>query len=244
MGAGLDVADGFGLWQKTAGFKMIEGLPMPDFAARRVMMVDNQIRPSDVTKYPVIAAMLAVPREDHVPAAQREAAYMGENLSLGGGRVLLEPRTFAKMLDALDIQRDELVLDLAAGTGYGAAVLAQMAEAVVALESDGDLAALAQKALSANGVTTVAVVEGALAAGARNHAPYDVILIEGGVEELPVDIIAQLAIDGRIACLFMEGRLGTVRIGTRSGDGIVWRDAFNATAPVLPGFERRKEFAL
>ena len=73
---------------------------MSDFLARRTMMVDTQVRPSDVTKFPIIEAMLAVPREDFVPAAQREAAYMGENLDLGQGRVLLEPRTLAKMLDA------------------------------------------------------------------------------------------------------------------------------------------------
>ena len=83
---------------------------MPDFTARRTMMVDTQIRPSDVTKFPIIDAMLSIPREEFVPAALREAAYMGENLQLGGGRVLLEPRTLAKMLDALDISNDELVL--------------------------------------------------------------------------------------------------------------------------------------
>lgn len=85
---------------------------MTDFAARRRMMVDTQVRPSDVTKFPVIEAMLHVAREQFVPASKREIAYAGENLSLGGGRVLLEPRTLAKMLDALDISSDELVLNL------------------------------------------------------------------------------------------------------------------------------------
>ena len=101
---------------------------MPDFAERRRMMVDTQIRPSDVTKYPIIEAMLAVPREQFVPAAQREAAYADKNVSLGGGRVLLEPRTLAKMLDALDIQSDELVLDVACGLGYSTAVAARVAQ--------------------------------------------------------------------------------------------------------------------
>ena len=72
---------------------------MTDYAARRTMMVDTQIRPSDVTKFPIIDAMLRVPREAFVPRALREAAYMGENIDLGGGRVMLEPRTLAKMLD-------------------------------------------------------------------------------------------------------------------------------------------------
>ncbi|MDX5356212.1 MAG: protein-L-isoaspartate O-methyltransferase [Rhodobacterales bacterium] len=216
---------------------------MSDFAARRVMMVDNQIRPSDVTKYPVIAAMLAVPREAYVPADRREAAYVGENLAIGGGRTMVEPRTLAKLLDALNIQRDELVLNIGAGLGYSAAVIARMAEAVVAVEEEG-LAAEAQAALGDQRVDNVAVIAGALASGAAKHAPYDVIFIEGGIEVLPDALVAQLKQGGRIGCLFMEGALGTARIGTKLGDGIVWRDAFNAAAPVLPGFERKAEFAL
>lgn len=216
---------------------------MSDFAARRVMMVDTQVRPSDVTKYPVIAAMLAVPRENFVPADLREAAYVGENLTLAPGRVLLEPRSFAKLLDALDIRGDELVLDVGAGLGYSAAVIARMAEAVVAVESE-PLASEAQAALAAERVDNVAVIAGDLAAGSARHAPFDVIVIEGGVEELPEPLIAQLKVGGRIGALFMQGALGVVRIGTRTATGMVWRDAFNAAAPVLPGFARKRVFAL
>ena len=90
------------------------------------MMVDTQIRPSDVTKFPIIDAMLAVPREIFVPAQLREAAYVGENVELGGGRVVLEPRTLAKMLDALDIHADDLVLDIGCALGYSAAVMARL----------------------------------------------------------------------------------------------------------------------
>lgn len=216
---------------------------MSDFAARRVMMVDNQIRPSDVTKYPVIAAMLAVPREAFVPDDRREAAYMGENLPLGPGRVILDPRTLAKMLDALNIQADELVLDVGAGLGYSSAVIAHMAEAVVALEAE-PMAAEAQAILGEQRADNVAVVTGALHMGAPKHAPYDVICVQGGVEVLPPALADQIKTGGRIGCLFMIGELGVVRIGTKTADGIVWRDAFNATAPVLPGFARKQEFAL
>jgi len=110
---------------------------MPDFAARRTMMVDNQVRPSDVTKLPIIEAMLTIPRERFLPGSLAEVAYVGENVALGGGRVLLDPRTLSKMLDALDIKPSELVLDVASATGYSSAVIARMAEAVIALESDG-----------------------------------------------------------------------------------------------------------
>ena len=79
---------------------------MPDFAQRRTTMVDTQVRTNDVTRYPVIAAMLQVPRENFVPDARREVAYSGENVEIAPGRVLLEPRTFAKLIDALEDSDD------------------------------------------------------------------------------------------------------------------------------------------
>lgn len=217
---------------------------MTDFAARRRIMVDTQIRPSDVTKFPIIDAMLAVPRELFVPDMQREAAYAGNNLDLGRGRVLLEPRTLAKMLDALDVTDDELVLDVGCCYGYSAAVVARMAQAVIAVEQDDRMVDDAQALLSEIGADNAVVHVGPLAAGAAEHGPYDVILIEGGVEDLPAAILDQLKDGGRIGCMFMDGALGAVRIGYKSGSSVSWRFEFNAGAPVLPGFERQRAFAL
>ncbi|SDN44845.1 protein-L-isoaspartate(D-aspartate) O-methyltransferase [Lutimaribacter pacificus] len=217
---------------------------MTDFATRRTIMVDTQIRPNDVTKFPVIDAMLAVPREDFVPADRRETAYIGENVDLGHGRVVLEPRTLAKMLDVLDIQSDELVLDIGAGFGYSSAVISRLAEAVVAVEQDEALAAEAQTALSEAEADNVIVHRGPLANGAAQHGPYDVIVLQGAVAHLPRAITDQLKDGGRIACLFDEGPLGVVRIGYKVDGVVTWRHAFNASAPVLPGFERHAAFAL
>lgn len=217
---------------------------MTDFATRRVMMVDTQVRPSDVTKFPIIEAMLAVPREAFVPSARREAAYVGENLNIAPGRVVLEPRTLAKLLDALDVQPGELVLDLGCGLGYSTAVIARLADAVVAVEEDESLAAEAQRTLSAEGVDNAAVVVGPLAAGDARHAPFDVITIQGGVETVPDALLAQLKEGGRIGALFMEGALGTVRIGYKIDGVVSWRQAFNASAPVLPGFSAARGFVL
>ncbi len=217
---------------------------MSNFAARRTMMVDTQVRPSDVTKFPIIDAMLRVPREEFVPSSQREAAYIGENIELDGARVILEPRTLAKMLDALDIEPDELVLDVAPGYGYSSAVIARLAEAVVALEEDAALAKDAIELLGANNADNVIVEQGALAEGAPEHAPFDVIVIEGGVNTIPTALLDQLKPGGRIAALFVEGALGEVRIGYKMDGGITWRRSFNAGAPVLPGFEKDVAFAL
>lgn len=217
---------------------------MTDFATRRTMMVDTQVRPSDVTKFPIIDAMLAVPREVYVPAAKREAAYIGENVDLGNGRVMLDPRTFAKMLDTLDVQPDEVVLDLGCGLGYSSAVLARLADAVVAVEEDAEMAGEAQATLSAEGVDNAAVIAGALTEGGPKHGPYDAIVVEGAVEHLPDGLAAQLKDGGRIIAIFMEGPLGVCRIGYKLDGDITWRFAFNASAPVMPGFEKRRAFTL
>jgi protein-L-isoaspartate(D-aspartate) O-methyltransferase len=217
---------------------------MTDFSTRRLMMVDTQIRPSDVTKFPIIDALLAVPREVYVPRDRRETAYMSDNLPIGSGRVILEPRTFAKFLDALNIQPGEAVLDLGCGLGYSTAVIARLAEAVVAVEEDETLATEAQRTLSQEGVDNAAVIVGPLAGGAAKHGPYDVIMLEGGVETVPEALLAQLKDGGRIGCLFMEGALGVARIGYRIDGAMTWRSVFNASAPVLTGFALERTFAL
>lgn len=217
---------------------------MTDFAARRRIMVDTQIRPSDVTKFPVIDAMLRVARESFVDDSQQEAAYSGENLDLGNGRVLLEPRTLAKMLDSLDISGDDLVMDIGSAYGYSAAIGARLAQAVVAVEEDEAMGGDAQALLSEAGADNAIVHIGPLAAGAPEHGPYDVILIQGGVADLPEALTNQLKDGGRIACIFMDGPLGTVCIGYKSAGILSWRFEFNAGAPILPGFEKRRVFAL
>lgn len=207
-------------------------------------MVDSQVRPSDVTKFPIIDALLTVPRELYVPAAQREAAYVGENLDIGGGRVVLEARTLAKLLDALDIQPEELVLDIGTGLGYSAAVIARLAGTVVAIEEDAALAAEAGRLLSEEGVDNAIVLTEALTAGAAKHAPYDAVIIEGGIEVLPEAIVTALREGGRVGAIFMDGAVGTAKIGTKRQGRIIWRSAFNATAPLLEGFRKVVEFRL
>ncbi len=217
---------------------------MTDFATRRTMMVDTQVRPSDVTKFNVIEAMLSIPREEFVPRDKREAAYVGENMSIGADRTILEPRTFAKMLDATDVQQSEMVLIIGAGYGYGAAVLSRLAELVVAVEEDEAMLSEAQEAMSENGFDNVVFEGNALDQGAAAHGPYDAIVIEGAVEEIPEAILDQVKEGGRICAVFAEGSLGTVRIGYKLGGEMNWQYAFNAGAPVLTGFKRTMAFSL
>jgi protein-L-isoaspartate(D-aspartate) O-methyltransferase len=215
---------------------------MIDFATAREAMVDGQVRPSDVTRYPIILAMLTVPREDYVPDALREVAYLGEHVPLARGRVVLDPRVFAKMLDALAVGPKDLVLDVGCGLGYSAAVLARMAEAVIALEEDEVLAAGAEAALTAHAVDNAVVQKGPLAAGVPAHGPYDAIVIEGAVTRVPEALTDQLKPGGRIVAIFQDGPNGQARLGLKTGSGMAWRRIFDATAPILPGFAAAKAF--
>jgi protein-L-isoaspartate(D-aspartate) O-methyltransferase len=215
---------------------------MIDYAVAREAMVDRQVRPADVTRYPIIAAMLAVPRELFVPAEVRPVAYLGEHVPIAPGRVLLDPRVFAKMLDALNVGPADLVLDVGCGLGYSTAVLACMAEAVVALESDPAMAAEAEALLAAQSVDNAVVQAGPLEAGVPAHGPFDAIIVEGALEVLPDALGRQLKPGGRIAAIVVDGSRGQAQLGLMAEDGIDWRRVFDATAPVLPGFAKAKAF--
>lgn len=216
---------------------------MTDFTQRRVTMVDTQVRPSDVTKFPIIEALLAVPREAYVPDASRDLAYVDGPVDLAAGRQLLDPRAIAKLLDALAPGPGDLVLELGAGMGYTTALLAYLAEAVVAIEPDEDLARDAEAALSDQGIDNAALIQGDPTQGSAKHGPFDAIAIFGGVQEMPDAVLDQLKEGGHIAAIFMDGPVGEARIGVKSSGRVSWRMAFNATAPVLPGFARAPSFA-
>ena len=217
---------------------------MTDYKMRRQIMVDTQVRPSDVTKFPIIDALLNVPREKFVPDGKREAAYIGENLGIGPSRVILEPRTLAKLLDILDIQNNELVLDIGSGLGYSSAVISRMAELVIAVEQDKGFATEAEETLSEVGADNVVVQVNKLEDGAPQHGPYDVIILQGGVEEIPLSILNQLKNGGRIGAIFIEEGLGTARIGYKFNDNVNWKYSFNASVPILEGFLKQKDFVL
>jgi len=215
---------------------------MVDYTSRRITMVDTQVRPHDVTKFPVLDAMLTVPREIYVPSAARDLAYVDGQVPLGGGRMLLDPRVIGKTLDVLDIAPNDLVLEIGAGTGYTTALLAHLAEAVVAVEEDSDLAREAEANLAAQQVDNAMVVEAALTDGSPKHGPFDVIVVFGGVDHVPAPLLEQLKEGGRIMAIFMDGALGEARLGRKVDGRVSWRMEFNATAPVLPGFARSPDF--
>jgi protein-L-isoaspartate(D-aspartate) O-methyltransferase len=210
---------------------------MVDFAQARQTMVDCQVRPADVTDLRVIAALGNVARERFVPAASRAVAYLDRDVPLGGGRALIKPMVFAKLLQAAGISETDRVLDVGCGTGYSSAVLAELAASVVALEED---AAVAGDALA--GIPNVTSARGPLAAGWPPSAPYDVIVMQGSTEVAPDSLLAQLSDSGRLLAVVGSGPVGKATIYRVAGKNITAQPLFDAAAPLLPGFSKAPAF--
>ena len=215
---------------------------MFDAANARRLMVEGQVRTADVTDPELIAAMLTLPREQFVPPALAPLAYLDGDLPLGKGRALLKPMVLAKMIQAARIAPADRVLDVGCGTGYSSAVLGRLAAAVVALEVDADLARQAKANLAAVGADKVEVVVGPLAAGWPAGAPYDVILLNGATEVTPETLGRQLKPDGRLLCVHGGSPASKAVVYYPAEGRLVGRPAFDAAAPVLPGFAAEPAF--
>lgn len=213
-----------------------------DFAAARRKMVASQLRPNEVNDPAVIAAMGAVPREKFLQPAQRQFAYVDEDLPIGNGRAIMEPMVLARLLQLAETQPTDSALVIGAGTGYSTAVLARLTSSVVAIESDAVLASTASRVLAELGVDTAAVVQGALADGAPTQGPFDVILINGAVDHVPEAVKKQLANGGRLVCVLRDGPVGRGTLITRNGEAFGMRQDFDAATPVLPGFVKQPGF--
>lgn len=217
-----------------------------DFSARRVKMVDGQLRTTDVTNAPILDAFLAVPREAFLPASQSDLAYIDEDIRLSGvagePRYMMEPSPLAKLLQLAGIGSEDRVLDVGCGSGYSAAILSRLARAVTALESDSGLAETARTTLASLGYDNVTVVEGELRDGYAQNAPYNVILIGGSVEEVPQALLDQLAEGGRLVAVEGHGNAGVARLFLKTTGIATGRRAFNAAIKPLPGFERVRVF--
>lgn len=207
--------------------------------AARHAMVASQLRPSAVNDPRVVAAMSAIAREDFVGEANAATAYCDRPLPLGGGRWQNAPLATGRLLTQAAIASGDRVLLIGAARGYTAAVLAQVAAQVVAVESDPALAAAARSALA--GLANVTLVEGPLAEGSAAAAPFDVMIVDGAVEALPDALVDQLRAGGRVAAGVIDGGVSRLASGVRSG-GFALVPFADVDAVILPGFERPRAF--
>ena len=206
----------------------------------RFNMIETQLRPADVTDQRILAAMSAVPREKFVPGAARALAYADVPVQLAPGRSMLDPRSFAKLIQLAGIGPDDRILDVGCGTGYSSAVLARLGAEVVALEQDADLVRAAS-GLLANVVGKVELVQGGLVEGVKMQAPFDVIFVNGAVEEVPQSLLSQLAEGGRLVAVLKDGQSRAWLFLKENGQ-VGRRPDFDADIPVLAGFKKAMGF--
>ncbi|KJX88258.1 protein-L-isoaspartate O-methyltransferase [Agrobacterium tumefaciens] len=219
-----------------------------DFETARANMVDSQLRTTDVTSHSVLKAFLSVPREAFVPAGVRQIAYADEDLqicpALDGrpARYVMKASPLAKLLQLAAVSKDDVVLEVGGGSGYAAAILSQLAGSVVSLESDEALAAQATETLASLGYDNVAVVTGDLAKGYASEAPYDLIFINGSVEEVPAALTDQLRDGGRLVVVVGYGNAAKATVYRRDGNSTSAASFFNASVKPVPGFAKAAEF--
>jgi protein-L-isoaspartate(D-aspartate) O-methyltransferase len=211
-----------------------------NFEQMRRAMVASQLRTTGVNDPRVIAAMSAVPRERFVPAERGALAYADALVPLGNGRELNPPMALGRMLTEAQLRGHERALVVGASTGYSAAVLARLVGSVVALEEDKALADFAREALAGNGVT---VAEGPLAEGYPGAGPYDFVLIDGAVEDVPQAIIDQVADGGSVALATVDRGVTRLCIGRVAGGAFGINCYSDAAAAVLPGFAKPRTFS-
>jgi protein-L-isoaspartate(D-aspartate) O-methyltransferase len=209
--------------------------PIPDFAAARLAMVENQLRPQGVTDPRVLDAMAVVERERFLPIHTRPLAYVDRAVAIGDGRFLAAPAVLGQLLTQMTPEPGQRALVVGAGSGYSAAVLKHIGLEVVAVETS---AALIDQAREVG----IEVVKGQLQAGHRQGAPYDQILIDGAIEEIPDAIVDQLAEGGRLGTAITDRGITRLIVGRKSGIAFGYLSLADAGVPALPGFARPKAF--
>jgi protein-L-isoaspartate(D-aspartate) O-methyltransferase len=213
-----------------------------DFAAARRNMVDRQLRTNKIIDETVLQALSEVPRERFVPEGLRAVAYVDEDIPLGGGRYLIEPMVFGRLLQAAQIQRGDLVLDVGCGPGYSTAVLARLANMVVALECEPALARQTGAALAELAADNALAVVGPLEEGWPAQAPYSLIVLGGAAERLPEALFAQISEGGRLVGVEMRGGVGRAMLYARHRGVVSGRPLFDASVPMLPGLAAAPSF--
>ena len=212
----------------------------PNFEQMRRAMVASTLRTTGVNDPRVVAAMGEVPRERFVPKERCATAYADIVVPLGHGRELNSPMALGRMLSEAGLEGEERALVIGAATGYSAAVLARLAASVVALEEQAELVVFAREALVGTGVE---LVQGPLTQGYAAGAPYDFILIDGAVEQVPQAIIDQVAEGGQVALALAQGDISQLCVGRVVAGAFGTTAISDAAAALLPGFEKPREFS-
>ncbi len=217
---------------------------MDNFAIARRNMVDNQIRANKVTDPALIEAFLSIPREDFVPTGKETVAYVDEDLSLGGGRFLIEPMVLSRLLQEADIDGSDIVLDVGCCTGYSTAVISRIAASVIGIDENQDHINTANENLAKLEIDNAGVILRDLVDGYSEQKPYSLIIINGSVEHIPDKLLDQLVDGGRLVAVIKgkNDKLGKAKIYNKLKNSISSRFLFDAGTPAILSFAKAQGF--
>ena len=216
-----------------------------DMNQARFNMIEQQIRPWEVLDPQVLELLSMVRREDFVPMARKALAFVDMDIPLGAApnQVMLAPRVQARLLQDLAIQKTDKVLDVGTGSGFMAALLAHQAASVLSLEIDAPLAAQAQINLQKAGVNNVTVRQADGCQGAAGDGPFDAIVLNGSVAEVPTALLQQLSVGGRLAAIVGQEPIMRATVITRNSDtNWTTTEPWDCNAPRLSGFAEPSSF--
>ena len=215
------------------------------FNRARKIMLESQIRPNKVIDEKVLSAFSEIPRELFVQKSMRDIAYIDEDLPLSNGRYLMEPMILARLIQSLELSVFDNVMIIGVGTGYSAAIISQIVTSVIGIESRANLIQKAENNLTSLDITNAVLFKERLQDGFSKEAPYNAILIDGGVSFVPDSILNQLANDGRLVSIYRSeaGTAGEACLWMRAGRKFSRTCLFNAQVPTLEEFKAKQEFS-
>tara|TARA_B100001029_G_C14906233_1_gene363794 strand:+ start:148 stop:798 length:651 start_codon:yes stop_codon:yes gene_type:complete len=206
-------------------------------------MIEGQIKPIGGMKESIINAFNSVKRDDFVPQDLKENSYIEKNLFLKKDRFVLKANLIARVISALNISNNENVLVIGSATGYSSAIISKLAETVISIEEDKELFDFSEEAIKKNGIDNIVFIHNTMVEGCSDQSPFNAIIIEGSIDEVPEKILNQLENNGRLIAMINNNGISNVNEYKKKKNVYTERFLFSCTAPKLKCFDKRKSFS-
>ncbi len=206
-------------------------------------MVEGQIKPINGMNEQLLSTFFSLDRNDFMPDKMKKMSYMEMNIILENKRTILKPEIIAKIALYVDLKANENVLILGSSTGYLSAVLSFQAETVIVVEQDELLLKNSESAIKKNNINNVVFIKNEITKGYSDQSPFNAIIIEGAIQEVPTNILNQLDEGGRLLAIFQEGDICSAKLLWKNGNLINDQKLFNCSVPVLDAFKKKNSFS-
>ena len=206
-------------------------------------MVEGQIKPIGGMQKNILDAFNSINRDDFVPLNLKDNSFSERNLFLKRDRFVLKANLLAKIISALNISNEENVLVIGSSTGYSSAVISRIAETVISIEEDKELLDFSEEAVRKNGIDNIVFINSTMKEGCSEQGPFNAIIIEGAIDEVPPKILNQLEHNGRLIAMINDNGISNVIEYQKKNNTFTERFLFNCSAPKLKSFDKRKSFS-